>query len=458
MSTNAEIGISRKQRVFALVESVFGTLQFPVGTTDFIRPAGNAVINQNPAFTDSEELQNTLDVLDRFQSALPAGKWSIPMYMRPSGTLGGAPQGSALFRSLQGSIAATVTAAITSDPGATAATVNIKTVSGALPEVGVILVGAEKIRYTGITRVSRSATTATLTGCTRAFVSSTAATHAADAVVTLKSIFYKQKVDSPSLSIWVETDHFIQGISGASVDEATIEVTNEGAVKVSFSGQGMQMVYAGTSALAASALATNTVITVDDASLFSVGAHVYNETKGSSHATITAISIATNKITLAHACGASWATDNVIKGYLPANCAVIGDPVEAKDTLLKISGVEGVIKSGSIGIKAAKKYITDEIGTTKPEDFLEEARDITSQFKVYFRKEDAKYFTDGLASEENSVHFTFGDTAGSMIDVFLPRVMLEVPAIEFSAPAVELSIPIKAIGTEGEDSCEISVC
>ena len=102
-----EIGLSRKQRVFVVTESVCGTIQYPNATTDFVRPAGDAKINQTPAFVDSEEKMNTLDVLDRFQNVMPAGEWELPMYIRtetpstPTASFA-TPQGGPLFESLQG--------------------------------------------------------------------------------------------------------------------------------------------------------------------------------------------------------------------------------------------------------------------------------------------------------------------------------------------------------------------
>lgn len=465
MSTNANIGIARKQRVFAKIETVVGTLVFPSGTTDFIRPAGNAEINQNPAFSDSEELQNTLDVLDRFQNALPAGKWKIPMYLRPSGTIGSAPQGAALFQALQGSIN-TATAAIKTAVAVGDATVVIDTIAGGiLPEKGVVTLAgtvSEKVYYTGITRVRSNSTSATLTGCTRGYASTTAATHAVAQVVTLSSIFYRQSVTSPSLTVWVESDHFVQGLYGATVDEASFDIGNEGAVKVTFSGQGMKMVYAGTTALASNSLATNTHFHVDDASLFSEDAYVYNKTKHDAggaavYAQIATADTANNILYLHGNLGTTGATDDVICGYLPLGETVIGDPIESKDTTLTIDSVAATIKGCTVTIGTPKKFVDDEVGTDYPEDYMEETRDINSSLNIYFRKADAKYFTDGMAAEEPEIYFVFGDTAGSIITLFFKRCSLEVPSVNYASPAIELTMPMKALGTNGEDSCEIIV-
>lgn len=469
MSTNSNIGLSRKQKVFAKIESVVGTMVFPSGTTDFIRPAGNAAISQNPAFADSEELSNTLDVLDQFQGATPAGKWNLVMYLRPTGNVSASEliQGSVLLKCLQGvANPATTAVCAAAVASATVSTITLGTIAGGtVPEIGVVKIvesggggKTESIYYTGITRTSRSATTATLTGCTRGYDSTTAATHSLNNVVTVISPFYKQSVESPSFSLWIETDHFVQGLSGCSVDNATFDVSNEGAVKVTMDGQGMQMVYAGSSTLTSAAVATNTVIKVTDASLFSAGAYIYSSSAGTMVRLISSVDTTTNRLTLSTTVqGATWASGNIIRGYLPQNPTEIGDPIEAKDTSVKIDGVAATIKTGSLSFKTPKKYLEDEVGTDYPEDFLEDKRDISSTLSLYFRKADAKYFTDGYNGEEVPVQITFGSTAGSIVDVYLKRCKLTVPTINFASPAVELSIPIKALGTVGEDSAEIIV-
>jgi len=133
------------------------------------------------------------------------------MYLRMTGTVGEAPQGDALFQSLQGSKKAATTASLSGAILVAGATVLVDGISnGQLPEVGVVTIGAEKIYYSTLSQ-GDGATTATLTGLTRGYNSSTA-TGAADNVdVTLSSIFYEQDTSSPAVSIWIEDDLFDEG-------------------------------------------------------------------------------------------------------------------------------------------------------------------------------------------------------------------------------------------------------
>lgn len=449
------IGIARKQRVFATKEHTKGALTFPNGTTDFIRPAGNATINQDPSFTDSEELKNTLDVLDQFTDAMPPGAWNLAMYLRPAG-LGNNPQGSVLLECLLGdkNEATTASLSVHLTAASTAASYR-KLAGGSLPTKGILLVDSEYIHYSGLTE--SNATQGQFTGLTRGY-SGTAAIHlATSSNVQLKSVFYKEATDCSTFSLWVETDHFVQGLSGCTVAQGTLSLDNKGGAKITFNGEGMEMVWAGTSALSTNTAASDVTVTVDDASIFSAGAYIQNSTKGDNRSgsgySIVTSNATTNQLILANAISEAWATDDVICGYLPTETA-IGTAIENRDTAILVNEVSTTIKKCDLNIGCPKQYVADEIGTDYPEDFMGNVRDINATLGIYFREADAKYFSEGKAGNQVPITVTFGDTAGYKAEVYMKKCRLKVPQVTFNAPAVELSIAMKALGTDGEDSLE----
>jgi hypothetical protein len=455
----SDIGVSRKQTVFAVAETVCGTLQFP-SATDFIIPAGNASINQTPEFADSEEIRNSLDVLAQFQNAMPAGEFTIPMYARPAGTVGGTPQGDPLFKSLQGSSGAV--SGTTLLKGAIDEIVTSMTIDGLTsrpPFCGVITIGTEKIYYAKAVYTSSSGEAA-LTGCVRAYDSTSAASHADNDPVSWSNKWYKQSTSSPSFSVWAQTDHFTQGLSGCSVNSCTVSVTNEGAVMVEFSGQGMQMVWAGTCTIATQTDSGETVISVPDADIFSAGAYVYYE-KGAAVDNrtnqgykITAVDTALDTITVANAIAMDWEVGGTISGYLPTGTEV-GTPIESRYTGVMIDSVDAIVKSGDITFDTPKEYITDEIGLPYPTAYVENVRSITSSLGLYFRKNDAKYFSEGYSGTTKPIKITFGETAGSIMEFYGAKAQFTVPTVEITSPTVSLTMPIKFLGTDGEDSMDI---
>ncbi len=113
---NNIVGIARKQRVFAIREDTKGTLKYPDASTPLLVLAGFIDLNQNPAFTDSEEVQDSRDLLAQFQDMTPAGSLTLPMYVRPSGAKGTEPMGDVVFESLLGKKTKTAAASVVYSP------------------------------------------------------------------------------------------------------------------------------------------------------------------------------------------------------------------------------------------------------------------------------------------------------------------------------------------------------
>lgn len=100
MANNA-IAIAREQEIFVIEETTKGTLIDPTAAS-LVIAAGYGSINQQPSFTNSLEIKNSRDVLERFADRTPPGSWSIPAYVRPSGSAGTAPDEGVLLKCLCG--------------------------------------------------------------------------------------------------------------------------------------------------------------------------------------------------------------------------------------------------------------------------------------------------------------------------------------------------------------------
>lgn len=101
MAYTNKVAIVEGQEIFVVAETTPGTLVFPTAA-DLVVATGDGSLNQNPTFTDSEEIANSRSVLDSFQDVTPAGTWQIPTYIRPSGTAGNVPSAAAILKALFG--------------------------------------------------------------------------------------------------------------------------------------------------------------------------------------------------------------------------------------------------------------------------------------------------------------------------------------------------------------------
>jgi hypothetical protein len=224
----------------------------------------------------------------------------------------------------------------------------------------------------------------------------------------------------------------------------------------SFSGEGMEMVWAVTSAAAAAT--TTTALVVDDASLYSVGARIYNvttnETNSGEGYEITAVDYATDTLTLGDAISAS--ENDVIAGYLPTGTSK-EDPILSKDTSITIDGAEAKFRTSTYTLSAPKNYLTDEVGTEYPEEYVEDVRSITADFNLYCKPATVKYIRDGFEGNEFAMNITLGDTEGSILELYNPRCRTSAPEEGQDGPVMTFSMTMTALGTSGEDSLDIVV-
>jgi hypothetical protein len=115
------------------------------------------------------------------------------------------------------------------------------------------------------------------------------------------------------------------------------------------------------------------------------------------------------------------------------------------------------MRATDLTIDTPKNYLTDVVGTEFPTEYVEDRRNITSNLNVYFKAADASKFATGFAGSEIPVEIVYGDTPGKKLSIYMPRVKLTVPSIQHESPTVSLQIPIKALGTLGEDSIYMTV-
>lgn len=440
-----DAGLSRKQKVYARIEDQPGRLVFPF-SLDAIRPAGDATMSQVPTYTDSKEKFDTLDLLDKFPNAMPPGEWSISQYVRLNG-FGRAPQGEAFFEATMGRKGKAFSAVLANDISNTVTSLQVKEVTGDVSLVGVIKIGGESIRYGGYDQDTK-----TFRNCVRGYDDTVAAPHSADDPAAMLSTVYLFDTCAPSMSLWIQTDHLIQFMTGCVVDELKVPVQNEDGVLLSFKGKGMRMGWVGETRVKAPAMVDATEITVDDTKRFSVGGRIYNRTKndfGLEGYEIVDANHAAGTLTISDGSNSgimeSWTAGDEIAGYLPP-AVVSGDAVESRDTVLVLGGVPGKIKKTELTVGVPKEFADGEVGTEFPEEYAGTERSISMNLDCVLRKAAVDKFHEGYNGQETEVAITMGRTPGKKVSFVLPRVKPSVPAVQFDGPTLGLQISATALG------------
>ena len=448
-----DAALTRKQRVFACVESAPGRLTFPQ-PTDAIRPAGDATMNQAPSYTDSSEKFDTLDLLDQFPNAMPPGEWQVPQYVRMAG-FGLAPQGLALFESAFGRKGEDVYAELDDDITDTDTSIVLSDVAGDVPPVGAIKIDDEIIRYGKYDKVSH-----TLSECVRGYDHTTAAAHLEDTPIEMLSVLYVLDTCYPTLTIWVETDHLIQYMTGCVVEELTVPVQNTDGLKLTFKGRGMAMGWAGKSPVKTAASAGDSVVVVTDPKRYCEGARIYNRDKndfGTEGYAVKAVNEVSGELTLESAILQDWDVDDEVSGYLPP-ADIGGDVILSRDTTIMLDGVPGKVTQTNLTIGTPVEFL-EEVGTKFPEEYVGIVRKVSMNVDTILRRASVDKFKEGYLGKESEVVLTMGADPGQKVSFYMPRLKTSVPTVQFSGPAATLQISGTALGmVDGQQVGENSVC
>lgn len=452
-------GKSAVQAVWAVIEDVSGELQKPTAA-DYILPRGNATINQTPTQTSSEELSESLNVVDQFQDAVEAGEASVPMYLRMASD-GGKMQGHALVLAAMGNVQepGTVTAALSAQADTSATTLSIDTIAGGFfPPAGVVTIEAEKIRYTGRT-ITAGAVTA-LTGCQRGYAGTTAAAHEADAAVTLNSRVYSQDICRNTVSLWVKNDHTVQFGSGCVVTATEIAFSNSGGQNIDFTIQFRKMGWCGRSFLA-EAPTGQTLKVMDSkgnpaADAYSVGGYIKNTTQNLDNSgagyRITGVDTTAGTITVEGTIG-SFAEDDQIDAWVPASTPV-DTVVESRRAKVVIDGQTGRIREGSLTLNTPTEFL-QEIGDEYPGESVDTQRELTITMNTYFRADNAPELGKGYNGYEVPVLVRMGIDAEQVLAIAMERVKLSMPEVGTEGAAYTLDRNGAILGTKGEDAMYI---
>lgn len=97
----SEIAIGRDAIIFAKEESTPGTVVFP-SANDAIFLTGEGSFRQVRNFIPDAQRRATYSKVERIKSRLAPGEWSLPCYIKPSGSQGTAPECGQLLKGLFG--------------------------------------------------------------------------------------------------------------------------------------------------------------------------------------------------------------------------------------------------------------------------------------------------------------------------------------------------------------------
>lgn len=266
------------------------------------------------------------------------------------------------------------------------------------------------------------------------------------------SVAYTPAKDLSSFTLAVGMRDMVYWMTGATVNDLKVSITNKGAIQFDYSGGFMAMIWAGAAELSAYSSNVVTLNAAGDYMKYKAGAKVkfldatdgtWKTNSGAGY-TILSVSSAENKITLTSAVSEfTPAAGDHVFGFLPTGTEV-GEPVECRNAVVKFDAVEVPIKSCDFTLSNAVKYEEEEISTAEgPTAYIADRRSVVAATSLWFRTNDLKYFRKALDRTEVAMLIIGGTVAGNIITISIPHAVGSVPAI---AGDLEKELAIDFVG------------
>jgi len=457
MATNT-VGLAIEQVCLCCKETTKGTAVYPTAAAELVIGAGVIDINQQPTYTNSEEIANSLDILDRFQDQVGAGTFSIPTYIRPSGIAGTAPMADVLYESLMGIGTNTggtseAYSQATTKPSFTLWLLKGHTLffgTGACVDTGAFSFtnkGACMATFSGGFMQmgwagTCSAASATANGTGTGYTVDDAENYATGDTTIHVDIGEGSCLAGDTVTFVGDTTVYFVTTGWTENGDNDLVIASPGLTKALNDGVAMT-------------ITGNRLITVVDGQKFTAGGRVRIADANNSKAGYTISSVSGNVLSMSEA--VTCANAAVIAGYLDETLTAVSSPLESKNTTISFDAVTTALKALSLTISSPAVYQVDEITTSGyPEDYVEDTRDISGSIDLLFRENDMGLFYDGLNGVSVATVIAIGTVAGSICTIGLPQTKLEVPNIVTDKPTVSLTSNLTAIGSTGEDSATIT--
>lgn len=468
--------IARSKSVFVKEETTAGTLAFPAAAdylilTDYPSFEQQQDTSPVPSIRSSRTSPET--IFNNFNYGTFSG---LSISARPSGTKGTSPTtgektllkcalGKVTDSSSSGVSAVSVSAITKANPA-------VITVASHSFQKGdkIVVANATETDY-NVTYVVASTTSTTIT--TETDASGFGAGAASDGDVTLDMVRFELAEELPYFSIWMLTETLadvrdatnyssggavVEACSGCQINSFSCTVAKDGELRYTFAGDFYRQYYGGTATLSATLSTSGTTVTFDSSvydvdNLFFVGQKINiidpaGTVTLSSPVSVTAVNSTANTLTVDAVTVTSgpFPVGSVVVPYLPTGTisgsvlaqrtakVYLGtadtDYGEASGDLL-VSGNNILAKSGSVTLsqnlqKPHEKELTgDEYGTAA---FIPENREISGDVTMVFRINDEKYYEDLKGTPRRALAYAVGSTAGSIVEMYFPKVFMMVPA------------------------------
>lgn len=246
-----------------------------------------------------------------------------------------------------------------------------------------------------------------------------------------------------SLSGYRLLEGVMEGFYGGIVTDVTFNLSGDGFATVDFSGEGKDMLWAGTNAADGSGSSATTLV-VDDGDFFSKYAVIATDSFATTATQVTAVS--GENLTIA---SSTWSDNDVVFPYLPSP-TLAGSPLHGTLGSISLDGNSSTIAGigGSISISTGISLHNRDFGTASPTGVvLPSPRRITGNLNFLISDNGNFAALRGEASNATTqdIFIDIGTTGGSICRFDMSRCEWNAAPISGGAGLIEMGVSFAAM-------------
>jgi len=349
---------ANEEQCFIKKEVTCGTLIKPTAS-DAIYTVGPLEFSQEQEFLDDEQIRAGASRLSPIKGRKNPGEWSCNTYVKPSGTLGTAPEHDILFDCAMGN----------------------KTVNAGV------------------------------------------------------SVVYTLENQLDSFSTWVKKGHTVFAFRGCAVQGAEFGVSGDTIAGVSWNGNYMEQMWAGTLQATGTYAGGEATITLPTKGAERYTANMYIEV-GSDDNTgagylITDVNYNKDELTISPVLGSAQGATPTIAPWMPTASAEVGKPVHGKIGMVTVDGKDAIVLSASISLNNNVKFYIDEKNNlwTAERFGRPKLREVDGSLNMYFLKPGPSYFYRAEYQVSDALIVPAGNVAGYIMQLSVPYAEYRTPTI-----------------------------
>jgi hypothetical protein len=256
----------------------------------------------------------------------------------------------------------------------------------------------------------------------------------------------------PSFSLWMKKGHTVFASRGNTVNTATFSIAGESIAQITWGGQYMEQLWAGTCTCNDSMTLGKTTcqLNAPDAQLYTEGMYIEigdDDNSGAGYQ-ITDVNFETNIITFSPSLVTDQGSDPQITPWWPGSGTEVGEPVHGKSGIVTIDALNCIILTAEVTLTNNLKYYNYEKNNvwTAEQYGRPGKREIEGTMTLHLIEDGAMYFYRADYQVNDALIIPAGNVDGKIMELSIPYAEYRSPDVTGDEEFIE-GLPFMAVAS-----------